>query len=82
MLEESKREVVESEMFPRHLAVQVSRCIALLLSLLSEIELFFSFGLAPRAVELWEKLLVVPEAKEIYENRYAKYWPILSGPIS
>jgi hypothetical protein len=80
-LSDEQKATVESDFYPKHRAVQLSRSVILLLSLICEIEHYFSFGLAPRAIELWNILVDrVPEAKEIYEKRYTGFWPIIGAP--
>jgi hypothetical protein len=78
-LGEEEKQAIESDFFPKHRAFEVSRSVILLLSLIAEIEHHFSFGLAPRVIELWTILIGrVPEAKEIYERRYTGFWPIVA----
>jgi hypothetical protein len=80
-LSDGQKATVESDFYPKHRAVQLSRSVILLLSLICEIEHCFSFGLAPRAIELWNILVDrVPEAKEIYEKRYMGFWPVIGAP--
>jgi hypothetical protein len=72
---EEKREIIENKFYPQHRAVQVARTAILLLTLISELELYFSFGLSPRILEIWQVLAAsVPEAQEIFKLRYADFW--------
>jgi len=76
-LPEQYSERVVNEFYPKHRAVQVSRTAILLLSLISEIENHFGFGLNLRAIELWRFLTdSVPEADEIFKKRYKAFWPV------
>lgn len=75
-LPEQYSEKIESDFYPKHRAIQVSRTVILLLSLISEIEHHFNFGLSLRVLEIWGSLTVsVPEADEIFEKRYKAFWP-------
>jgi hypothetical protein len=76
-LSEAQKIEAEEKFFPRHRAFQVSRSVLLLLCLISEVENYFNFGLAPRAIELWTLLKHLPEANEIYEKRYSAFWPVI-----
>ena len=80
-LTDSQKARIESQFYPRHRAVQVARSVILLLCLVSEIENYFLFGLAPTAIEIWKLISEVPEAKELYEKRYAEKWPIINTDV-
>ena len=75
-LDRDRQEEIESTQFPAFRGHQVSRTVTLLLCLVSEIEHHFAFELHERLLELW--LIVVgsvPEAKEIFDKRYSRFWP-------
>lgn len=70
------RESIRQRGFPFFRAQQVIRTVTLLLALLSEVEKYFNFGLAPELLDLWDFITrVQPEAKEIYDKRYGDFWP-------
>ena len=88
---EEKREIIENKFYPQHRAVQVARPAILLLTLISELELYFSFGLSPRILEIWQVLAssVGSDAQEIfkfavcrllvYENSASQHGTVNSG---
>jgi hypothetical protein len=78
-LTEKEKQRIESEFYPRHRSIQVIRSTILLLSLVSEIEQFFNFGVAPTVVDLWTTIVNsgVPEGREIYDRRYTQFWPVI-----
>jgi hypothetical protein len=78
-LTDEQRARVESEFYPHYRAVQVSRSVIMLLALVSEIDHYFEFDLAPRVIELWTIVIRVPEGKEIYDKRYAAWWPLVNS---
>jgi hypothetical protein len=72
-LDLEKQEILENKLMPIFRSQQLGIAVDLLLALLSEIEVFFRFGLAPRAQYLWVFLSeYMPESKELYDLRYAE----------
>jgi hypothetical protein len=62
------------EMFEGALVIHLSRISAILLCILTEIQIYFRFDGArinQRLHEVWAALLVAPEIKELFDQRYA-----------
>ena len=74
-----EKRTVEEQFYPKHRSVSASRTSLLLLCIVSEIEHYFKYSseIDLRILEIWQVLIdAVPEAKELYDMRYSRFWPV------
>jgi hypothetical protein len=84
-LPQDEQERLTREILPRFLSKHYSTGAILLLCLISEVEHYFGFGadIPLRILELWHKFIPdLPDAKKLFEKRYAAFWPalLIAGP--
>jgi hypothetical protein len=68
------KELVDAA-YPRLMSLHLARAAILLLALLTEIQAYFNFpgaNIGPRLHQMWNALMQVPEATELYNERYAR----------
>ena len=69
-----ERDTIET-VFERVIAMHLSRMAAVLLCIVTELQAFFLFdgaNINQRLHAVWDALIVVPEIKELYDERYDK----------
>ncbi len=63
------------EFYERMIFMHISRVAAILLCMLTEVQAHFKFdgaNINQRLHKVWDALLLAPEIKELYDERYAK----------
>lgn len=71
------RHIIDSN-FERMMSLHIGRAALILLCIITELQAHFRFkgaNVNSRILDSWDKLQHIPEAKEIYNNRYKKIMP-------
>jgi hypothetical protein len=71
-----EREVFDSVIVERMITRHIGRVAGILLCILTELQAYFRFdgaNINTRLQQIWEALVPLPEIKELYDERYAKF---------